>query len=432
MRDMTHEQRHSSIGIHGLHQHEMAHNIKRLRLLGRARWLGLGVLLALGAGSAVVLIARAAHSRDLADANQLHAQVHVNVVSPRPDQNPGKLQLPGSLQGYIETPLYARSSGYVTRWLKDIGEPVKKGELLAEISTVEVEQQLAEARANREQVRSGLQLAKTSFERWQGLRQKDAVSQQEVDERQNTLKLAQANLAASEAVVQRLEQQLSYNRIVAPFAGVITKRNIDVGTLVDPGNGGTPKQLFVLSQTDTLRLYVAVPQSYAPRIRVGSSAQVSLTEIPDKTFSGKVVRTAGAIDPSTRTLQVEVNLPNPSGQLLPGAYVRVSLASEAAEKPLLTIPNNSLLFRPDGVQIAKVRDGKVHLQKVTLGRDLGARIEVLDGVAAADKLVVNPPDSLAEGDEVQASDLPPSKESGRPEAPQGKDAKNLAGARSTP
>jgi len=403
---MSHAQRHSSIGIHGLHQHEGAHNIKRIRLLRRARWAALGVLLVLGAGAALVMTERAAQAKALAASTQENAKVHVYVVSPRPGRGQQTLQLPGSLQGYIETPIYARSSGYIKQWFKDIGARVNKGDLLAEIATGEIEQQLAEARANRAQVQSNLQLARTSFERWQGLRARDAVSQQELDERQNTLKLVQANLAASEAVVQRLELQLSYNRIVAPFSGVVTKRNIDVGSLVDAGNGGAPKLLFTLSQTDVLRLYVSAPQSFAPRIKAGQEAQVTLSELPGQTFTGKVVRTAGAIDPATRTLQVEINLPNPAGKLLPGSYVQVALQAAGADKPLLTVPNNGLLFRPEGTLVATVVDGKVQLKKVTLGRDLGVRIEIQSGLSPQDKLIINPPDSLAEGDAVVASEAP--------------------------
>ena len=434
---MSHAQRHSSIGIHGLHQHEGAHNIKRIRLLRRARWAALGVLLVLGAGAALVMTERAAQARALAASTQENAKVHVFVVTPRPGRGQQTLQLPGSLQGYIETPIYARSSGYVKQWFKDIGARVNKGELLAEIATGEIEQQLAEARANRAQVQSNLQLARTSFERWQGLRQRDAVSQQELDERQNTLKLVQANLAAAEAVVQRLELQLSYNRIVAPFSGVVTKRNIDVGSLVDAGNGGAPKLLFTLSQTDVLRLYVSAPQSVAPRIKAGQEAQVTLSELPGQSFTGKVVRTAGAIDPATRTLQVEINLPNPDGKLLPGSYVQVALQAAGADKPVLTVPNNGLLFRPEGTLVATVVDGKVQLKKVTLGRDLGVRIEIQSGLSPQDKLIINPPDSLAEGDAVVASDAPVpannkegGKEGGKDGA--GKDAKPEGKPATTP
>ena len=429
---MSHAQRHASIGIHGLHTHEGAHQIQRLRLLRRARWAALGVLLALGGGAALVMAQRAAHATALAASTRENAKVHVYVVSPRPGQGPQTLQLPGTLQGYMETPIYARTSGYIARWHKDIGARVNKGDPLAEIATAEIEQQLAEARATRQQVQSNLQLARTSFERWQGLRQRDAVSQQELDERQNTLRLVEANLAASTANVQRLEQLLSYNRIVAPFAGVVTKRNIDVGSLVDAGNGGAPKLLFTVSQVDPLRLYVSAPQTYAPRIQAGQEARITLAELPGQAFSGKVVRTAGAIDPATRTLQVEINLPNPTGKLLPGAYVQVALQVASAEKPTLTVPNNSLLFRPEGPMVATVVDGKVQLRKVALGRDLGVRIEIQNGIGPQDKLIINPADSLAEGDAVEARDapLPPNRDGGGKDGPkpEARDGKPGAGA----
>ena len=400
----SHTQRHNALGIHGLHTHSLAHNLRRLALFRRAKLLVLGLLGLLGVGAALVLFQRNVHAQELAAQTRENQALHVSFAYPVTGKSQQQLQLPGTLQGYMETPVYARTSGYVSHWYKDIGEHVKAGELLAEIATVEVEQQLAGARATRQQNQSAFQLARSSWERWQALRQRDAVSQQELDERQSAYKVAQANLDASEAEVQRLTQLVAYNRVVAPFAGVLTKRNVDVGTLVDAGNGGAPKLLYTISQTDPLRVYVAVPQSDSPHLKAGIAATITLSELPGERFTGKVVRTAGAIDPVTRTLQVEVNLPNHDGRLLPGAYVEVALQVDAATRSILTVPNNSLLFRAEGTLVATVSEhGTVHLQKVSLGRDLGARIELLAGVTPTDRVIINPSDSLADGDSVVAT-----------------------------
>lgn len=401
---MSHEQRHASIGIHGLHQHEAAHQVIRLRLMGRARRLALALGLALAASSAAVLALRLAQAADLKTVTARQAELHVQTVLPQNAPGQGLLQLPGSLQGFAETPIYARSNGYVTRWTKDIGDRVQAGDLLVELSTVEVAQQLAQARATREQAQAALQLARSSLARWQGLRQRDAVSQQEVDERSNTLQQAEGSLGAAQADVQRLEQLLAYSRITAPFAGVVTRRTVDVGNLVDAGNGGPPKALYTLSQTDPLRVYLAVPQAYAPRIKVGQTAQLRLDERPGEVFSGRVVRSAGALDPLTRTLQVEVDLPNRDGRLLPGSYATVGLQTGPGAGSLLTVPGNALLFRPQGTLVAVVGpDGRVRLKPVQIGRDLGAQVEIRDGLGATDTVIINPPDSLNEGDAVQAS-----------------------------
>ena len=404
---MSHAERHNTIGIHGLHQHEAAHGIHRVAMLRRTRQLALLVLIALLLGGGAVMALRMARAGELKETTRESVKLYVNVIQPRALDGQAKLTLPGTLQGMAETPVYARIGGYVAHWYKDIGARVKKGELLAEIATPEVEQQLAQARAARQQAQASLQLAQTSFERWQALRQRDAVTQQELDERRNSLKQGEAAVAASNADVHRLEQLLSFNRIVAPFDGVVTSRNVDVGNLIDAGNGGAPKQMFALAQIDPLRLYIAVPQSYTQRVRPGQSARVSLSELPGRSFAGSVVRTAGAIDPLTRTMQVEINLPNHDGVLLPGAYVQVSLDTAGHAEPVLSVPNNALLFRPSGTQLAVVDEaGRVHLKPITVGRDLGVNVEIREGLAAADRVIVNPPDSLTEGDTVQATALP--------------------------
>lgn len=394
------ENRHSSIGIHGLHTHAAAHGVHRLRLLRRTRNVALVGLAVLGAGLASVVVQRSATARDLAAAAEVHAARHVSVVSPKNSSSENVLSLPGTLQGYTEAPIYARSSGYLAAWYKDIGDGVKQGELLARIDTPEVVQQLVEAKQAHAQAAAALALAKSSVERWEALRKLDSVSQQEVEERRNAYAQATAANALTAATVQRLQKQLDYNQVVAPFAGVITKRTVDVGNLIDAG--GSSKQLFVLTRSDPLRIYVQVPQGFSRRVKPGDSASVTLAEWPGRVFSGNIVRTAQAIDTASRTLQVEINLPNPKGELLPGAYARVDIKAPAtAGEPSFRLPSNTLLFRPEGPRVAVVgSDGKVHLQPVTIKRELGVEVELGSGVKAGDKIVLNPSDALADGDAV--------------------------------
>lgn len=394
------DSRHSNIGIHGLHAHEAAHGIHRLRLLKRSRNLALLGLAALGAGVAGIAAQRTATANDLAAAAQVHATRHVNVVSPKSGGGENLLSLPGTLQGYSEAPIYARTSGYLAAWYKDIGDNVKPGEVLARIDTPEVVQQLVEAKAAHNQALAALALARSSLERWESLRKLDSVSQQEVDERRNAHAQAVAATALTAATVQRLQSQLGYNQVTAPFAGVITRRTVDVGNLVDAG--GSTKQLFVLTRADPLRIYVQVPQGFARQVKPGDKASVSLQEWPGRVFSGSIVRTAKAIDTASRTLQVEITLPNPNGELLPGAYARVDIKAAAADNEgHFRLPSNTLLFRPEGPRVAVLgSDGKVHLQPVTIKRELGVEVELGSGVKAADRIVLNPADSLADGDVV--------------------------------
>jgi RND family efflux transporter MFP subunit len=399
---------HNAIAMQGLRTGDGVHKMPRIAMLGKLKRVGLiffGVLLL---GSVGIVGLRLLQSNALAQAMRENSKLFVFFVNPKPGNPSKKLLLPGTIQGFAETPIYARTSGYVQKWYKDIGDHVQKGDLLAQIDTPEVMQQLAEAKATRAQTEANLQLAKSSFERWKALRQRDAVSQQELDERTNTYNLGRANLEASEANVQRLTQLLSYNKVTAPFAGLITKRNVDVGNLVDAGNGGAPKALFSISQIDPLRLYVQVPQAYSPDVQPGIEAQVSLAEMPGKKFKGRVVRTSGAIDPVSRTLQIEVNIPNSDNKILPGSFATVELQTkERAEVSTWTLPNNAVLFRPEGTMVAVVNDqGIVALKKITIGRDLGVSLVVTSGLELADKVIVNPPDSLTSGDTVVAKLLP--------------------------
>jgi RND family efflux transporter MFP subunit len=397
------ENRHAVLGIHttpadGAPQHPHPH---RAPILRRAKLAGAVAIALLLLGAAAVLVQRGVHANALEAATTELNQQFVITTNALPAKGGHPLSLPGTLQGIIESPIYARSSGYVLRWTRDIGSRVNKGEVLAEIDTPEIDQQLSQAVAARQQAAASLELAKSSAERWEALRKKDAVTQQELNERNSAYLQAQANLAAAEANVRRLQKTEEFKRVLAPFSGVVTSRGVEVGDLINGGNGGAGSALFRLAQVDTLRVYVYVPQAYAQRIKAGDKVEVTQAELPGRSFSGTVARTAGAIDAATRTMQIEINLPNQENALLAGAYVQVSLPVSGSANALL-VPSNVLLFRPEGPCVAVVgANGKVRLQTVALGHDLGNKIEILSGVTPAQNLVVNPADSLADGDTVQ-------------------------------
>lgn len=394
------EKRHASLGIHG-ESDGTQHHPHRGPILKRAKLAGIITIALLLLGAGGVVIQRTAHSNTLAAASGDLNKQYVMTTSAKLARSSEPLTLPGTLQGMIESPIYARATGYVLRWHKDIGSRVNRGDVLAEIDTPEVDQQLSQAIAARQQAAASLDLAKSSAERWEALRKKDAVTQQEYTERISAYSQAKANLAAAEANVRRLQQMEAFKRVVAPFSGVITARNVDVGDLINGGNGGADRALFRLAQVDPLRVYVYVPQAYAQRIHAGDQVTVTQAELPGKEFSGSVVRTAGAIDAATRTLQVEINLPNKDNALLAGAYVQVALPLNGSSNAMI-VPSNVLLFRPEGPRVAVVgADGKVKLHTVALGHDLGNKLEVLSGIGTSDQLVVNPADSLADGDTVQ-------------------------------
>lgn len=369
---------------------------KRARI---AVWIVLA-LLALGALRTV--IANVLQSRAVVATTTQNATQYVNVVSPaETGGGGGDNLLPGTLRGNVESPIYARSTGYLLHWYVDIGARVKQGQLLADLDTPEIDQELAQALAQRQQASSSLGLAKSSAERWQQLRQRDAVSQQELDERQSTYTQDVANLAAADANVKRLQQLESFKRIVAPFAGVVTQRNVDVGDLIDAGSG-TSRALFALAQSDPLRVYVQLPQAYAQNVSVGQKVVVTQAELPGQQFHGTITHVSGAIDVPTRSLQIEVTLPNPDGTLRPGAYVQVAVPAVAHAE--LTVPGNALLFRAEGPRLAVVdANGNVTLRKIVIARDLGQSLEIESGIEATDRIIINPSDSIADGDHVQVS-----------------------------
>ncbi|HEY4370922.1 MAG TPA: efflux RND transporter periplasmic adaptor subunit [Burkholderiales bacterium] len=405
------EQRHSELGIHALEGVDPHELVKRKQAMRRARMLVIAVLVVLAVGSARTIFSRVSNARALEAGTVEHARQYVRVGLPKSGDAGQNLALPGTLQGYVQAPLAARASGYLKKWYKDIGSRVQKGELLAEIETPEIDQQLTQAMAARQQADSSLSLAKSTMDRWEALRKKDAVSQQELDERRSNDAQARANLAAADANVGRLRQLEGFKRVTAPFAGVITRRNVDTGDLIDAGAG---RVMFVLTQTDPLRVYVNVPQSYAQLVKEGQEVVVSQSEMGGQAFKGKIARTAAAIDPLTRTMQVEVTLPNPAGTLLPGAYVQVRLPLLANKG--FTIPTNALLIRAEGVRVAVVdANGRVSLKNIKIGRNYGDTVEVIGGIEGNEKLVLNPPDSMADGDQVIiAADAPATAKAGAP------------------
>ena len=359
--------------------------------------IGLFMLL-LVVGGLVTMLLRMRDNHVLAEETQRAAIPTVAVIHPTAEKPDEELVLPGTLQAYEESPIYARTNGYLLRWYKDIGSHVTKGELLADIDTPEVDQELMQARATRQQVAAQMDLARINADRYVGLRKTDSVSQQEADQQASGYQQAKANLDAADANVRRLEQLESFKHVYAPFSGVLTKRNVDPGALINAG--GTGKELFDMARVDPLRVYVSVPQNYAPSIKTGSEAWVSLPELPGQKFKGTIVRTAEAIDPTTRTLLTEVDVPNGDGRLLPGSFGEVHFRT-GVDAQKVTIPVNAMLFRQEGARVAVVdSDGKVHLRPITIGKDYGTTLEILGGVGLEDRVIINPADSIEEGQQV--------------------------------
>jgi RND family efflux transporter MFP subunit len=378
----------------------------------------IGVVVVLVVLGVFTLLQRRSQYQALAKETETLAIPTVAVFHPTTESSQEDLILPGSMQAYVESPIYARTSGYLKQWYHDIGTRVKQGELLAEIDTPEVDQQLSQARADLNTSQANANLSKITATRYQELIKTDGVSKQEVDNAVGDFEAKKATVQSSEANLRRLEDTESFKHIYAPFSGVITKRNVDTGTLINAGNGGTAAQLFSLAQTDPLRVYVNVPEMYAPAIHAGLGAYLELAQFPGQKFLGKVVRTAESIDQGTRTLLTEVDVPNHDGQLLPGGYAQVNLQVKVTGARL-QVPVNALLFRSEGLRAVVVdADHKTHLRPLTIGRDYGTTLEVLQGLDANDWIVLNPADSLEDGVNVNVKELPKSAPPGQTQAGQ--------------
>jgi RND family efflux transporter MFP subunit len=330
----------------------------------------------------------------------------VNVIHPQRGQSSSGLTLPGMIQAFSQSPIYARVDGYVHTWYVDIGTHVTKGQLLAEIDAPEVDQQLNQARAVLSQTESNLALAKLTAPRYQELIKTNSVSQQEVDQNNQNLAAQTANVQAAKAAVSRLEQMQGFEKIVAPFDGVITLRKTDFGDLVNAGNAGAGRELFEISQNNIVRVFVTVPEEFSEQVRTGTKASMDLTELPNRHFAATVTRTTEAIDANSRTLTVELDVPNPTGELLPGAYANVHFQLPLNVVPLV-LPSSAILFQASGPQVGVVnRQNQVELRRVALGHDFGDTIEIVNGVRRTDAVIASPPDFLTNGMRVAVQPAP--------------------------
>jgi len=324
----------------------------------------------------------------------------VAVIQPKLGDPRTEVVLPGDMQAFTDSPIYARTNGYLKAWYHDIGSRVKKGDLLAVIESPEVDQQLDQARADLNTAQANYDLARITSERYQNLLKSGSVAKQDVDNAVGDFQAKSAAVASSEANVKRLEELQSFEKVYAPFDGVITARNTDVGHLINSGAGSPATELFHMSAIRKLRVYVNVPQQYSASARPGLPAAITLPEFPGRRFNGMLVRTANSIDLASRTLLVEVDVDNPTGELLPGAYAEVHFQIPNATRALI-LPVSSLIFRSQGLQVGTVENGHAVLKNITLGRDFGNEVEVIAGLNPTDKVIVNPPDSLVTGELVR-------------------------------
>lgn len=378
------------------------------RGLPTAVWIALVVVAVLIVVGIVLRMLQRSHAeRTLATHTDQTAVLTVSVTHPAASRLTPEIALPGNVQAFTDTPIYARTSGYLRRWTFDIGAHVRKGQVLAQIESPEVDQQLDQAQANLKSAQANLDLANTTKTRYVDLLKSNSVSKQETDQAVSGAASQQAGVDAALANVRRLQQLQGFENVTAPFNGIVTARNTDIGALIDAGSAGAvgpsgsaPKELFHMAAIGTMRVYVPVPEVYASDIVNGAKAYLTLDAYPGRRFEGVIARNANAIDPATRTLNVEVDLPNPKGELLPGAYVFVHFHVSSSHAQTVTIPSNTLLFRGEGLRVGLVRDGRVHLQPVTITQDQGAVVEISSGLQPGDSIILDPSDSLAEGQEI--------------------------------
>jgi RND family efflux transporter MFP subunit len=368
----------------------------------RRRWLVLGIATIVAVALLVSGIWSRVKARTVLRSETAQAAVTaVSVVSPERTTPAQEIILPGNVQPFITSPIYSRTNGYLQKWYVDIGAQIKQGQLLAVIETPEVDQQVEQSLSNLNTAKANLALAEITKNRYEGLLKAHAVSQQDVDNAVGTYNANKAIVEASQANVKQLQALQSFEKIYAPFDGVVTSRNTDIGDLINSGSsGGVKTDLFHIAQPGKLRVYVNVPEEYSQGIKTGMTAELALAEFPGRRFQGKLVRTADAINMTTRTLLIEIDVDNPTGTLLTGSYAEVHLKVPTQASTYL-LPVNALIFRSEGLQVGTVKDGKAMLSAVTPGHDFGNKIEVVSGLKANDQVIINPPDSSVSGQEVQ-------------------------------
>jgi len=370
----------------------------------RAIMVGGAILLSAGFAFLVYsgIQSRIAAEKELEKRVTLSSAAVVNVVRSIRGSDDQAIELPGNTQAFTEAPIYARTSGYLKQWYFDIGDHVKRGQLLAEIETPELDQQLEQAENQLKTAEANLQLAQVTADRWVYLEKSSVVSKQERDQAVSDLNAKRATADSDRANVARLQQLQAFEHVYAPFDGVITTRNTDVGDLIQ-GDNTAPKELFHLAAVSKLRVYISVPEVYASAIKSGETVTLTLDAFPGENFAGTLVRDSNSIDLTSRTLRVEVDVDNPTGRLLPGAYAFVHLKVPSAPRAV-TIPTNTLLFRAEGLRVAVVRGGQVKLVPVTIGHDYGSSVEVLSGLTSEDTVILDPSDSIMEGSAVKIAE----------------------------
>jgi RND family efflux transporter MFP subunit len=368
------------------------------------------ILAALGIVVAIVVfgvLSRSTAESELKKDTSVLAVPTVSVIHAERSAPQQEIVIPGNVQAFSDAPIYARTNGYLQHWYVDIGAHVKKGQLLADIDTPEVDQQLQQARADLSTAEANHRIAQITATRYQDLLNTDSVAKQDVDNAVANMQSTQAQVQAAQDNVKRLEALQAFEKIYAPFDGVITARNIDIGDLINAGSGGPAQELFHISATNILRVYVSVPQIYSASTRPGIKAYLTLPEFPSRKFPGTLVRTARAITPSSRTLLIEVDVDNRDGTLLPGAYAEVHIGIPGKASTYI-VPIATLIFRSQGLQVATADDGRhARLVNIALGRDFGTRVEVVSGITDRDSIIVNPPDSLVDGEEVRVNTQTP-------------------------
>ena len=371
------------------------------------------------------IISRLDNEKKLAEQTNAEAVPSVTVADAKTGPDQEDLVLPGNVQALIDTPVYARTSGYIKQWYTDIGTPVKAGQLLADIETPEVDDQLRQARADLKTAIANNDLAQITAKRWLALLKTDSVSRQETDEKVGDAEAKAAQVASSQANVARLTELENYKHVIAPYNGVVTARETDVGNLINAGSGQGP-ELFRIADKTKLRIYIQVPQTYAQVTTPGQEVQMSFAEHPGQKFVAKVVRTSESLDPSARTLLVELQADNANGTLLPGGFTEVHLTTPAMNQTV-RIPASALLFRAEGLRVATYeQDGHAKLHQVKPGRDFGTELEILDGIKAGEKVITDPPDSIEDGDQVALAP-PKQKNQGGGQQGQSKDSQGKDG-----